>query len=942
MKLFSRKSYVFILCFILGLGSMTSISAQSALPVSDEVHTGELKNGLKYYIQPNQRPSDIVELRLVLNAGSILEDEDQLGLAHFAEHMCFNGTESFPRNELVSHLQSMGIQFGADLNAYTSFDETVYILPIPTTNPENLDIGFKILQEWAGKVSFDPKDVDEERGIVLEESRTGKGAMDRMMKEFLPLMLNHSLYSKRLPIGKDEIIKNFEPEVLVRYYKDWYRPNLMSVVVVGDISVEEGERLVKKYFSELENPKNERPREFPKIEPYDGQHTLVVTDPEAPMYNFGLMFSAREKKEVVTKEDFRAQLVERLAFNMLNRRFSEKVSAGGAAFSGAYVGFDGYARNYENFSLSVSPVDNIKNAIMETIAELLRVDQYGFKASELDRAKTRYMNSAEQSVESIKDRRSSSLVSRYSQHFLNGGPLLSPHNYLDLYTELLPTITLEEINKYAQEVIESNEDYFGLVLGNGVDIKVPTNRELKDIINNAYKQKVSDIEEVEVGETLIEDVLVGGKIVKESHNKTLDYTTYELSNGIKVHVKPTELRSNEILMRGVKKGGKSKYGPEDKYNIGIGFGDMIALDLDAAGYGSMKPNDLTNFMTGKNASVSTSLGQTSSTVRGSSNIKDFETMLQLAYLKMTSLRHDKELLESNLKSTKAQISFISNMPQIGFVDTLYSVMFNNDERAGIAIPKTSDFDQISLDRVFEIYQNEFGYADGYEFVFVGNIDKQTMLPLITKYLGSLPTNKEASDVVDNGLRVIEGKHKFEYLKGSEPQSLIMVQTTKEMPYDMDKALQLSMLGDIMTNKIIEKIREDHALIYGGAMSGSASELPYSNYSLTVQMPCGPENVDKVLELLESEVQAMIKEGPTKEDLDKVKKASLEAHRKGLEENGRWASYIVDESVWEKDAKQMMNFTNRVEQITTKDIQKLLKEMWGDSNQLIAILKPEEG
>lgn len=940
MKLFLRNSAYFLLLTLFSLSGITKGWTQTPLPVSDEVKVGTLKNGLTYYIQPNQRPKDIVELRLVLKAGSVLEDEDQQGLAHFAEHMCFNGTESFPRNELINHLQSMGVQFGADLNAYTSFEETVYILPIPTSDPKNIDIGFQILQEWASKVSFNEQDINEERGIVLEESRTGRGAMDRMMKQFLPLMLNHSHFSKRLPIGQDEIIQNFKPEVLKRFYQDWYRPNLMSVVVVGDMSVEEAEAMIHKYFDGLENPKNERPRKDFPIEPYQGQHTLVVTDSESPMYSFMLMFSAKPKEEIKTKEDYRNRLVRNLMFNMLNYRYSDQVAAGGASFSNAYVGMEGWARNYENFSLSVAPVDNIEEALNEGIAGLLRVDQYGFNMAELERAKKRYMNSAEQSVVSKADRRSTSLVSSYTQQFLSGGPLLSPDNTLDLYTEMLPTITLEEVNKYAQFIIESNKDYFGLVLGNGVDIKVPTNKELKTFINNAFLQKVNDIDELEVSDHLIATELKGGSIVKTTNHKDLGYTTYELNNGIKVHVKPTDLRTNEIIMSAEKKGGKSKYGVEDNYNLSLGFPTMLGLDLESAGFGMMGPNELTNYLTGKNASVNVNLGATSASVSGWSNIKDFETLMELTYAKMAEIRNDKDLFESNIRNTKAQLGFMSSMPQIGFVDTLQAVLYQEDPRAEIVIPKASDFDKIDLDRVLEIYNNEFAFADGFEFTFVGNIEEETMLPMITHYLGSLPVSHQASEIKDNGLRPITGNHKVVYRKGSEPQSLIIIQLMKDMDYDMDKALQMDMLADVITNKIIEKIREDHALIYGGGIYAQVMEFPYSNYSFTAQMPCGPENVEKVLDLLEEEIKALMLEGPTQEDLLKVKKAKLETHRKGLEENGRWANYILSASLWGKDAQQMLDFPNRVEKVNAQQLQDLLKLMWEESDKVVAIMMPE--
>lgn len=929
-------------CFLLGtLMSTTAVQAQdlsAPIPTDSKVESGKLANGLTYYIRPNSKPENKVELRLVVNAGSILEDDTQLGLAHFMEHMNFNGTKNFEKNDLVDYLQSIGVDFGADLNAYTGFDQTVYILPIPTDKPGNLEKGFQIIEDWAHNALLTDKDIDEERNVVLEESRLGKGADDRMAKKYLPKMLSNSRYADRLPIGKDEILKNFKHDEVRRFYRDWYRPNEMAVIVVGDITVEKAKEMINKHFAGLTNPANQRERIYPEVKPYSEASAMVLSDPEATNFEFNIMFSSRKKTEEKTLKDYRDYLIRNLFNQMLNKRFQDLSQSATPPFVFAVSYIGGYARGYESLALIAIPASDINTAINATIAELLKAQQYGFTNTELELAKKNMLSSVEKQYNERNTTESGRYVNEYIQHFLDKEPYPGIENEYQYAKEMLPTITLEEVGKEANNWIatDKTKEYFALVTApEKEDQKLPTDAELLKTVQSAFQQKVTAHEEKKVAEKLLKQDPTPGKIVSETKNEKLGTITYTLSNGIKVTVKSTDFRSDEILFRGIKPGGYNNYGAEDKANT-----KFLSEVMESMGYGDFTPTDLNNALSGKTIELQQKMDEISNLVEGSSSIKDFPTLMELAYLQLTEPRLDEDLYKGFMGKMKTQLMFLKSNPQVAFIDTLIKKMYNNDPRRPIAVPTTEDINSIDAARVIEIFKNEFTNADGFHFFLVGNVDESNLKPLLEKYIASLPVKGKKPSFKDNGLRMVSGTQKFIFKKGSEQKSLIFGAYHGEVAYSEDLALQTDMLGEILNIKVIEEMREKMGAIYGGGFNASMKRDPYPHYTIMLQLPCGPNNVDPLLQAANEEIDRIRKNGPEEKDLAKVKASILEKHRENLMKNNYWMSKLQQILYWNYSEERFLNAEDVVNKITVNDIKATADKLFS-GHQFIGVLYPEK-
>lgn len=909
------------------------------LPIDSKVVKGTLPNGLTYYIRPNSKPQNKVELRLVVNAGSILEDDSQQGLAHFMEHMNFNGLEHFKKNELVSYLQSIGVEFGADLNAYTSFDQTVYILPIPTDKPGNLEKGFQIIEDWAHNALLTGEDIDGERNVVLEESRRGKGADDRMRKQYLPKLLAGSRYAERLPIGKDDILKNFKYDEVRRFYHDWYRPDLQAVVVVGDITADEAKKLIEQHFAGIKNPANEKERFYADVKPYTAPHAQVVTDKEATSYDFSIFFSARKEVKEKTLGDYRNNMVRNLFIQMLNKRLTDMSQSANPPFVNAYAYVSSVmARGYESFLMGVTPGNDINKSINAGIAELLRAQQFGFTKNELELAKKSVMSNVENVYNERNTTESARLINEYIDNYLTGEPIPGIENEYKYYQEMLPSITLEEVTQEANKWIapEQTKSYYALLTGpDKGDAKLPNDAGLSSTVQAAFQQKVTPYEEKKVADKLLEKDPVPGKIVKEEKNENLGTVTYTLSNGVLVTVKKTDFKSDEILLQATKKGGTGNYGGGDNANTHF-MSDVI----ESMGYGNFTPTELTDVLSGKTVGLTSSMGAFSDNLDGNSSVKDLPTLMELTYLQLTSPRKDEALYNAFAGKMKTQLMFLKSNPQVSFIDTLIKTLYHNDPRRPIAVPTEADFNNINVDRVLDIYKNEFSNADGFHFFLVGNVDEATLKPLLEKYIASLPSKGTTPDFKDNGLRPITGNKTLEYKKGSEPKSLVLGIYNGEMPYSEEDALKTDMLAQIITIKSIEEIREKMGAVYSGGFNGQFIQYPYAHYTIQMQMPCGPENVQAILKAAQGEIDAIKKDGPEAQDLEKVKATILEKRRENLKKNDYWIAKLQQIMMWGASQDRFLSGDDQVNKVSAADIKAIANKEFNGNNAFIAILNPE--
>lgn len=927
---------VWLLTFFVAI-THAQLNLSQKLLQDTSVTIGKLPNGLTYYIRPNAKPEKKVELRLVLNAGSINETDDQSGLAHMAEHMAFNGTKNFKKNDIVSFLQDIGVGFGSDLNANTGFDRTIYILPIPTDKKENLEKGFKVLEDWAHNVTYLGEDIDNERAIILEESRLGKGADDRIFRQVYPRQMKGSLYGDRLPIGKDSIIKTFKHDVIIKYYKDWYRPDLMAVIVVGDITKARAEAMVKKHFSGLTNPANAPERKYADVPPYASSDAMVVTDKEATTYDAVIEYPAYKTSAPVTVGDYAHTLAKSLFTSMLNRRLQELTQQENPPFVYAGTQFGGYARGYENFEVYTGSGDVAPGrAVTATMEEIEKVKRFGFTEPELDRAKKNLMAAYERAYNDRNKTESSSFAQEYINNFLEQEPIPGIAAEYELVQQIIPALTLADVNKVADK-IKGQQNVFAYIAGpEKADVQLPTPGDLLNTIAAAEKADVKPYEEKAIAADLLAQKPVAGKVTATKNNAALGTTELTLSNGLTVILKPTDFKDNEILMGASRYGGITNYDIADKYSAT--YANSV---VGAMGFGDFSPVDLQKALAGKSVSASPAISTTTDGINGSSTVKDLETMFQLAYLKLTSPRKDTALFKSFVQKNKAQLAMLGANPEAVFIDTVVNVYYNKNPFTPVNVPKASYFDSINIDRAIEIYKERVGDVTGMHFVFTGSFKQEEIIPLIETYIASLPVSGKKSSYVDRKIRPVAGRKSMTVYKGQEQKSMVVEFYSGEVPYSEDLAFKASAISEVLNIRIIEELREKIQGIYGGGVFGEVRKVPYNNYRFIAQLPCGPEKADTLIKALQAEISSIVKTGPSLQNLNKVKQQWRESHKEQVKQNGPWLQHLLASQTDGSDINRFVKFDAYVDKLTVKDVQDAAKLFFNGKNQFTAVLMPAD-
>ena len=924
---------VFTFFYVISFGQY---NLKDPLPVDQNVKVGKLANGLTYYIRKNAKPEKKLELRLAVNTGSVLENNDQRGLAHFMEHMSFNGSKNFPKNELVDYLQKTGVEFGADLNAYTNFDETVYILPIPTEDSTVIEKGFTVLEDWAFNNLFDKSEIEKERGVVLEESRLSKGSDERMSRQYYPRLFNGSKYAERLPIGKDEILKTFKPETLKNFYKTWYRPNLIAVIVVGDIDPADAEKKIVAHFSKFTNPANAtvRPAIIP-IKQRTAPDAMVVTDDEATNTFLEIFNFVKPAKKLKTWADYRESTVEGLVSSLINQRLTELTQKPNPPFVFANTGFQPFIRGYISFSsfavLGEAPMQDALDAL---ITETNRARQFGFLQTELDRAKASLMNVAEKSFNEKDKSESGAIVQQYVNNFLQGNPIPGVTHRYKFLQQVLPTITLQEINAIAKQMPSTSNAFTLVEAPAKLKDKLPNNTELLKALVAANNKPVKAYEEKVVASALLDKEPVPGKVTAETKNEKLGTTDITLSNGVTITIKPTTLKNDEIQMDAWRWGGFHNFDIADKNNA-----QYAAVLVGQMGVKDMSPTDLRKFMAGKTVSVTPYINNHEEGIEGRSSVKDFETFLQLMYLYYTQPRKDEGLFKSFVTKTKAGLQFAKQDPQTWFQDTLGKIVYNNNPWTD-EIPTPEDLDNLHLDRSFAIYKEIFGNANGIHYSFVGNIDIEKAKPLLEKYLGSLPSAPKENKFKDNGIRMIKGTTEVNLKKGKESQAMITLTFEGETEYNREEKMDLAALFEVLNIKIIEKLREEMSGIYGGGIGGTVSKRPYVHYTISAGLPCGPENVEKLTKALLDIIKDAQEKGVDQKDLDKVKETWKKQYHVNLQSNDYWLGVLSNAFIDQTNPENVLDYEQKINAITIENLQKAAKKFLTLNNMVKAVLYPE--
>ncbi|MEO8070283.1 MAG: insulinase family protein, partial [Acidobacteriota bacterium] len=839
----------------------------ATIPVDPQVTTGRFANGLRYYIRANKRPEDRAELRLVVNAGSILEEDDQRGLAHFVEHMAFNGTRNFPKQDIVSFIESIGMKFGADLNASTSFDETVYKLQVPTDKPEVLDKAMLILEDWAHNVTFDPVEIDKERGVIIEEWRLGRGAAARMWDKQAPVLFQNSRYATRLPIGTVDILQHFAPTRLTQFYKDWYRPDLMAVIAVGDFDKPAMQALIQKHFSSIPAPAaSARPRTNAPVPGHPGTTYAIATDAEARTTSVSV-YNTMPVREQSTIGAYRRQIVESLYAGMLSARLSEIAQKPNAPFLGAGVQRGLLVRSSEVSFVQAAVKDGgVEQGLAAVFAETERVARFGFTATELARQKTNTLRSMERAVAEKDRQESSNLVAEYGRNFTDREPIPGIVYEQSLYQRFLPGVTLAEINALAKTW---SPDRNRVVLVNAPQkdgVPVPTAATLAAVLATAATD-LKPYEDMTDAQPLLSTLPAPGTIVKTATREAYGITEWTLSNGVTVVLKPTDFKQDEVLFRAVSLGGTSLASDQDF--IAADTADQVVA---AGGLGAFNSIDLRKVLTGKVASASPAFSDTDSSLSGGGSAKDLETIFQLIYMRFTQARPDPVIFGVLTDQLRAQLANQSAQPEFAFEQAMNAALTQDHPRARLM---TSELlDQMNLDKSLAFYKDRFADASGFTFVFVGSFDVAAMKPLVEQYLAALPATHRGETWKDDGIRPPAGIVERRVEKGLEPKSQTRIVFSGPFQYDQAHRSVMRAMTTVLTNRLRDILREDLGGTYSVGASAGYSKIPRSEYRVTISFGSDPQRADALAQRLFQEIEQFKAAPPSPQAVNDVKETFL--------------------------------------------------------------------
>ena len=909
-----------------------ALSAQE-VPLNPEVLYGRLNNGLTYYIQKNTLPKERAMFYLVVNAGAIDEDENQNGLAHFCEHMSFNGTNNMPDKAIINYMEKNGVSFGRGINAFTSTNITCYNLnDVPTMREALIDSSLFILKEWSSNVTFSTKEINSERGVIHEEWRTYGGASRRMGDITDKVLYNNSKYAYHNVIGSLDVIDNFEPDLVRKFYKDFYRPDLQAVIVVGDIDTKAVKAKIEKLFNTI--PKKENPVPIAKIIVPDNKELAMgfATDKEAQNISI-TMYIKHPGTEVKDVNYLKNRMLSSLYNTMLSDRFSELLQKENPPMNSAFAGY----RNFTEFqdayfisvnALSTDPLRSLKAAMIENE----RVKRFGFTGTELERVKKRILVSYEKAVLEKDKQMSASLVNRYMSHFNQGTPNPAAEYSLELAKSFLPGVTVSQINELAQKWM-TDENRVIIVEGPEKEgVKIPKEAEIKQVLAEVKEMKIEPYQDKAIASTLISKELKGSKVVKEEKLAAFGGTKFTLANGIKVYFKPTDNKADEIMMQAFSNGGNSVVATED-----LPSAYFASAVNNICGVGDFSNQDLKKFLAGKVVNVSTSLSELEESLSGSSSVADFETMLQLTYLNFTGQRHDDAAFKSSLERTRAMVENRKTDPNAAFSDTLQMLMSNYSPR--INLVNTAFFDKVKMDKAYAISADRFKDASDFTFVFVGNVDAAKVKPLIEKYLGSIPDIDRKESWIDRNLNPKDGRTTKEIkVEMKDPKSIVFVDYFGQIPYTPETAEYLSAIQYILRMRFVESIREKEGGTYGVSVSSSLNTRPKENYRIIMNFTCAPQKADYLKGLLYEEIEKLKTAGVTDVEVSKTKENFL----KEASEKPKNNSYVMERmknfvltGIYTPVPKYTTDIYNKLD---GAKIQKLAQQVFKD-NVVDFVMKP---
>ena len=904
------------------------------IPVDSAITIGKLENGLTYYIKANKKPENRAELRLAVNAGSVLENDDQQGLAHFDEHIAFNGTKNFAKHELIDYLESIGMKFGPEINAYTSFDETIYMLEVPADSAEIMEKAFLILSDWAHQVSYDDEEIDKERGVVIEEWRMGRGADMRMLDKQLPILFKGSLYAERLPIGKREVLESFQYETVKQFYRDWYRPDLMAVIAVGDFDKSQVEELIKNAFSEIPLPEKRRERKMYPVPDHEEILFAIATDPEATNTRVSLYFKQDVHPEIIVA-DYRRTMVEGLYNQMLNVRFQELLQQPEPPFLYGYSAKGRFVRTKSVYYLTAAVKDNgIEKGLATLLTQAERIKRFGFTESELERAKVQTLRRMEKLYEERDKTESGPFAAEFIRNFLEQEPVPGIEVEYELHKEFLPGISLDEVNRLAGEWIT---DANRVILVNAPEKEgntIPTEEDLLAVFNSIKEMSIEPYVDAVSDEPLLAKMPEPGKIIAEKYFKNIGVSEWTLANGVKVVLKPTDFKNDEIRFTSYSPGGNSLVANED-YVAAVTATSVV----EESGYGAFDKISLQKKLAGKVVSVSPFIGSLTEGISGSSSSRDVETMFQLIYLVFTAPRADTTAFLSYRTRMKGYIENRSARPETAFSDTVQVTLARHHFRAR---PWSLNIlDEMDLKKSLSLYMDRFADASDFTFFFVGNFDPEDVRPLIETYIGGLPSAKRQETWRNVGMDYPTGIIEKVVKRGIEPKSRVQMVYSGSYEWSRENNYVLRSMISAMRIKLREAIREDKSGTYGVSIGYDLSRYPKEDYSISISFGCAPERVQELTAAVFSQVDSVKNFGFKEIYLTKVRETQYREYEKALKENGFWLGTLDDFYFNGIDPQAILSYaTDFIDELNLEKMQEAANRYFKMENYVRVVLYPE--
>jgi zinc protease len=919
--------------------AVTTMAQQAPpVPIDPKVRYGKLENGLTYYIRANKLPKERAEFYIAQNVGAILENDDQNGLAHFLEHMAFNGTKNFPGKLIINYFESIGVKFGANINAYTSLDETVYNLSdVPTTRESVIDSALLVLHDWSSFISLLEDEIDAERGVIREEWRTGAGAERRMWKESNKLKYPGSQYAKRDVIGDTAVINNFSYKTLRDYYHKWYRPDLQAILIVGDVDVDKVEAKIKTMFADIPAAKNAGERPVYSIENNVEPIVAIVKDPEARVTRIGLEYK-HDKLPVEIKTSINGYalgVANNLISSMLGERFNEISQQGDAPFVGGYAFYGDLVKSKDAFQMLVVPHEGREaEGLKALLLEAEKVKRFGFTNSELERAKTDLLKRIEKAYNDRENQRNNQLVREYVRHFLDNEVIPGIEWEYQTLQMLLPQLKADMINQMAKSYVTDENLVVHITSPDKETVKVPAEAEIIQLIADSKKAELTAKAEEDLNKPLIEKAPKAGKIKKVSKNEQFGTTEWVLKNGVKVVFKPTKFKEDEILLSAFSQGGLSKV----RKIADLPSAMLASSIVSSNGLGAFNQIDLDKVLTGKIASVSPFIDQYTEGFDGNSSVKDFETMLQLIYLNFTAIRKDDNSFKALMNMYNASLVNRANDPRSAFSDSVNVWITNKHPRN--VIVNVDMLKKVDQDKAIAFFKERFAVPADFTFVFTGNVnpDDEAVKNAVLTYLGGLKSKKKTEKFTDNKIRKPQGEVKKYFtkeMKINKASNFILYNAS--LPYNVQTRTLMTAIGNILSMRYLESIREKEGGSYGVGVRGAMSNLPVPEATLLMQFDTDPEKQEKLMGIIHAEVAEIVKNGPRPEDVQKVKENMLKKIDEDLAENSWWESAIV--RLYQDKLNLVTDYKASVDAINPLLIQETLKKVTEQGNVLEVVMLP---